>query len=341
MGNAFALDAGHHQIKDFKMNPRLSIIVPIYNVEKFLAICLDSIIDNSWENNAYEIIIVNDASPDGSIAVANDYALKNENIRVITQENKGLGGARNTGIENAAGDYLFFLDSDDYLIKNQIQKVIEKALENNLDIIEFGAQRVDENYNYLDHLFKKNDTSVEDGSSYIENYNFENSACNKLYRRRFLLDHKIKFFEKTYVEDAPFNAEAFAKAKRVQAVSDVPVIFYQNRNSITRQKRTGDNLRKFITDSIKVTVKIHEISNANISDKARRVLEQRVSVFTSGILLMILRSNFSLAEKQIYISALKNNHLYPINNNSGILIRNLFIFFTNNKFALYFLLRLL
>lgn len=322
------------------MNPKLSIIVPIYNVEKFLAKCLDSIIDNSWDNNAYEIIIVNDASPDGSIAIANDYALKNENITVITQENKGLGGARNTGIENAGGDYLFFLDSDDYLIKNQIQKVLGKGLKNNLDIIEFGAQRVDENYNYLDQIFKKNDTPVEDGSAYIANYNFENSACNKLYRRQFLLDHKIKFFEKTYVEDAPFNAEAFAKSKRVQAVRDVPVIFYQNRNSITRQKRTGDKLRKFIKDSIKVTVKIHEITNSNISDKARSVLAKRVSVFTSGILLMILRSNFSLAEKQIYISDLKNSQLYPVKNNAGIFIRDLFIYFTNNKFVLYFLLRL-
>lgn len=323
------------------MNPHLSFIVPVYNVEQFLSKCLSSIIDNLWEGLAYEIIIVNDASPDGSLAIAETYASKQENIKVITQENKGLGGARNTGIEQATGQYLFFLDSDDYLIPNQIQKVVEKAFAHNLDIIEFGAERVDEHYHYLDHILKKNDTDVVNGITYIERYDFENSACNKLYRRKFLLENQIVFFERTYVEDAPFNAEAFAKCKRVLAVSDIPVIFYQNRNSITRQKRTGDNLRKFITDSVKVTARIDDIANLNKGNGAEKVLAKRVAVFTAGIMLMILRSNFSIDEKRNYIDSLTKSQLYPVKNRSGIVIRDLWIFLTNNKLILHLFLKIL
>lgn len=319
----------------------LSIIVPIYNVEKFLVKCLTSIIDNSWGNIIYEIIIVNDGSPDRSADIAVEFANIYKNIVVITQENKGLGGARNTGIANAKGTYLFFLDSDDFLKTNKIQGVLKNAIKNDLDILEFGAERVDTNYEFLDRIFRKEHSEVLIGLDYIKKYDFENSVCNKIYRKEFLIDNQIKFFERTYVEDAPFNAESLTKAKRVQSIKDVPVVFYQNAESITRQRRTGDNLRKFIEDSIRVTSKINFIAYSDETRQARSVLQKRVSVFTSGIILMILKSKFSLAEKRRYFSELRTAELYPVKNKSEIFVRDVFIMITNNKLLLNVLLKLL
>lgn len=323
------------------MNPVLSFIVPIYNVERFLPKCLHSIIDNDWNEITYEIIIVDDASPDRSVEIATEFAEKHENITVISQENKGLGGARNTGITKAKGDYLFFLDSDDFLKPNEIQELIKIATNNNLDLLEFGADRVDQHYRFIDQVFKKENSLILDGLSYIAKYNFDNSACNKLYKRSFIVENEIVFFENTYIEDAPFNAEAFSKAQRVQSVPNTTIIFYQNQNSITRKKRTGENLKKFVADSIRVTNQINHISTVVDKPDAKMVFQKRVALFTSGILLMIIRSNLSITEKKAFVKELMNNDLYPISKFTDILQRDLFISIFNIKFILQLSLKIL
>lgn len=319
----------------------LSIIIPIYNVEKFLTKCINSVLDNDWSGIVYEIILVDDGSPDRSLDIALNFKNKYDNIKVISQKNKGLGGARNTGINNAEGKYLFFLDSDDYFLKDKFQEVVKIALENNIDILEFGALRVNENYQLIDNIFCKKNSDILDGLTYVGHYSFENSACNKIYNRAFLLQNAILFFEKTYVEDAPFNAEAFAKAKSVMSVSKIPVAFYQNRNSITRQNRTGENLRKFINDSIKVTRRIKEIEVSVTDRRAEKEFQKRISIFTSGTILMILKSKFTATEKKKYLNDLRNAGLYPIKNSTGIIIRDFFILIVNNRFILSFLFKIL
>lgn len=323
------------------MTFHLSVIVPVYNVERFLSTCLDSIINNSWGEVTYEIIIVDDASPDGSLKIAKDYAEAHKNIVVIEQENKGLGGARNTGIKNARGNYLFFLDSDDFLLPNKMQNILYHALQDDLDIIEFGAIRVNQDYKKIDQVFQKSNSNISDGLHYAGKYNFENSACNKLYKRQFLTNNKIEFFEKTYIEDAPFNAEAYYKAKRVKSVSDVPVAYYQNSNSITRQKREGENLKKFIIDSIKVTDKINQFAVKELPKEALRIYKRQVAMFVSGIILMVIRSNFPSTEKKRYIVELSKLKLYPIASKSGVLKRDIFIFLVNKKFILNSFLRMM
>src|SRR5690606_11351644 len=106
------------------MHPNLTIIIPIYNVERYLDKCLSSIVSNNFHDFTYEVIIVDDESPDSSIDIAEKYASKYENFTIFRQINKGLGGARNTGIDKANGEYVFFLDSDDYLINNKLKNVL-------------------------------------------------------------------------------------------------------------------------------------------------------------------------------------------------------------------------
>ena len=120
---------------------KFSFIVPVYNVEKYLSRCLDSLLTQNYQN--FEIICINDGSPDNSINILQMYQKKHNNIFIINQENKGLGGARNTGLKYASGDYIWFIDSDDwieptslYLLNNYISQ------EGSKDMILFNAYRI-------------------------------------------------------------------------------------------------------------------------------------------------------------------------------------------------------
>jgi glycosyltransferase involved in cell wall biosynthesis len=119
----------------------LSIIIPVYNVEPYLAECLDSVF--SQDNIAVcEVIIVNDGSTDGSVSIIERYQKKYPELIVVHQENKGLSGARNTGINCAKGDYLYFLDSDDFLLQDAVSNILNKIKETTAEIIGFNAKVV-------------------------------------------------------------------------------------------------------------------------------------------------------------------------------------------------------
>lgn len=317
----------------------ISIIIPMYNVERYIEKAIVSVLNCNWIKFNYEIIVIDDESPDGSLEIAKGLEKRYSGIRIISQKNKGLGGARNTGIKNARGNYIFFLDSDDYLLKDKLPKLLSIALKENLDVLEFSAIRVDENYQYLDTVFQVESNEVLNGSNYITENDFANSACNKLYKREFLIDEEIIFLENVYIEDAPFNVEVFFKAKYVKAVNIPPVAYMQNTSSITRTKRTGDRLNKFINDSIQITARINEIASLERNSKASYKLKQKVTIFVSGTLLMILRSGLNRNLKQEFLDDLKNNNLYPHKVKTGILSRDLFMLIMSNEKVLSFFFR--
>ena len=123
-------------------SPKISIVIPVYNTEKFIDTCLESCITQTLKD--IEIIIVDDCGSDGAIAIAGNYAKKDSRIKIIHHEkNKGLGGARNTGINVAIGEYLWFLDSDDYIAENSCQILYDYAKEKDLEIIQFSRSGCD------------------------------------------------------------------------------------------------------------------------------------------------------------------------------------------------------
>jgi glycosyltransferase involved in cell wall biosynthesis len=317
----------------------ISIIIPMYNVEKYIKKSILSVLNCNWNNIQFEIVIIDDESPDNSLKFANELKLKNPSIKIIHQKNKGLGGARNTGINNSKGNYLFFLDSDDYLLKDMLPKLLAIASKEDLDVLEFSAIRVDENYQYFDTIFQIESKGVLTGLDYIAEYPFANSACNKLYRRQFLIDKEILFLENVYIEDAPFNVEVFSKAKYVKAVNIPAVAYLQNKNSITRARRTGIRLNKLIKDSIQVTVIINSIASLVLNSKANFKIRQKVTIFVSGILLMIIRSDLDRNSKINFLNELKKNYLYPEKVRTCIFNRDLFMVIVSNENLLRFLFR--
>lgn len=121
-------------------NPKVSIIIPVYNVEKYLEECVESILTQDYENK--EIVLVNDGSTDSSPSLCDKFAEENECVKVVHKENCGLSMARNTGIEHATGDYILFVDSDDFVESNSLDKIMETAIENDADVVFLEAQKV-------------------------------------------------------------------------------------------------------------------------------------------------------------------------------------------------------
>jgi len=204
---------------------KLSVIVPVYDVEKHLARCLDSLLDQDLDKNNYEIIVINDGSKDDSVKIAQNYALMYGHIKIINQENGGVGSARNNGIDNASGDYIYFIDPDDYLISKCLSKLIDTCEQNKLDILTFLSTSffsVDiegksiSKRNNFNVSFGENELSpIVTGDDYVANVKYNNAVWWFFINREFLKKSGIKFIEGRWMEDAIFSIELFLEAKRM------------------------------------------------------------------------------------------------------------------------------
>lgn len=203
------------------MKYKVSVIVPIYNVEKYLTRCLDSILNQKLDS--YEIVMVDDGSTDNSLLIAKEYERKYKNqIQVISQPNKGAGGARNTGIAHAQGEYLLFVDSDDVIKKNTLKILYEKINKANADIAFFGLEYADEKGNtiFSQTWFKEPYVEFElDDYPYI--FAQDPYICDKMIKRSLFVDNNIWFTERVWYEDLQLEAKIILHAKRMIALQDV------------------------------------------------------------------------------------------------------------------------
>lgn len=172
----------------------VSVIVPIYKVEKYICRCVDSIINQTYHN--LEIILVDDGSPDGCPAICDEYAKRDERITVIHQKNKGLSAARNSGLEKASGNYIFFVDSDDFINENVIKVMVEAAEEKNADLVLCNYICVDEQGNELKNKYVKKLGKEVLNSRDVLAQSCEGGrevfvvAWNKLYKRELWTDYR-------------------------------------------------------------------------------------------------------------------------------------------------------
>jgi glycosyltransferase involved in cell wall biosynthesis len=198
-------------LRNVEKKPLISVIIPVYNVEKYLEQSLVSIVFNSYQN--LEIIIVDDGSPDNSAAIYNKYAELDGRIKVITQQNSGLSAARNTGIKAATGEYIHFMDSDDYVDLNFYEELINDAVLYDADIAAAGVKMT----NTI--LTIKYDTRIICVDLHTK---IQKLQCAKhgyvwryLFRRMFLIENELLFVVGKYFEDLPFTLSAVKGANRV------------------------------------------------------------------------------------------------------------------------------
>ncbi len=208
---------------------KLSVIIPCYNVQEYLSKCIDSVIDN--ELNDIEIILVNDGSKDDTLKIIKEYKKKYKDIiKVVDQENQGLSMARNAGIEVSTGEYITFLDSDDYVDSKMYSSMLEKAYENNFDLVVCGVKML-----YPDHELNVSSGVVKDCNSKEEvkdvMYNFYPAACNKIYKREVIGD--LRFKKGVWFEDVEFMYRLLPHVKSIGIVNEYYYYYLQREGSIT------------------------------------------------------------------------------------------------------------
>ena len=234
-----------------KNQPLISIIIPVYNVEEYLRECVDSVINQTYEN--LEIILVDDGSTDLSGKICDEYAEKDNRISVVHQQNGGLSVARNTGFVNALGEYVYFLDSDDYIDQNTIETLLSIAEKDNSDIVFFDAiSFADTNdftvkQNYIRKNKYQSDKGINVFNKMIKNKEFHSAVPLLLIKRRFLIDCGVAFIPDILYEDMIFTYQIFCKAN---IVSQCTKAFYHRRyrkNSIMTSSKTTKHFMSCIT----------------------------------------------------------------------------------------------
>ncbi len=241
----------------------ISIIIPVYNVEKYLRECLDSLLNQTYQD--FEVICVDDGSTDESYKILEEYKNKDERFIIIQQDNQGAGPARNRGIEVAKGDYIQFLDADDYFESNMLEKLYSEAKENNADMVVCSARKVDENNNIIESgnpLWPINLDKIEFDKVFSpEDYSedifglFCVVPWNKLYKRSLILDNGLKFQNLSSSNDVAFGHISRICAKRIVVIKDELINYRFNRegsiakvraNSCENILKAADYVKKFL-----------------------------------------------------------------------------------------------
>lgn len=300
---------------------KLSVIVPICNVEKYLRKCVDSLLAQDIQSSVYEIILVDDESPDACPQICDEYADAHKNIRVIHRMNGGLSAARNSGIEIAQGEYIMFVDSDDYIEPNVLGRLIEQVERDNLDVLRYRLQYVNPQYKvynpYKSDPFKGNDYSEEatDGVTFLNTR--MSTACYAwvfLIKRNVIINDRCLFTEGIYFEDTDWTPRMLVKAQRVASTNTVVYNYLQREGSITKainrskQRKVLDDKMRLIGEMQRQAKELQEkgLNNAWFS---RMIADTVISVI--GILSVDFYS-----ERKGYWEQLNAMNIYPLQSKS-------------------------
>lgn len=225
----------------------VSLIIPVYNVEKYLCKCMESAIGQTLKY--IEIIIVNDGSTDNCASIIEEYAARDERVKVINQENKGLSAARNTGIMVAKGEYLAFLDSDDWVTPGFLEKMYNTAKEKDADIVICNHTKVVEGvveFPVKRHFRSDEITSFEALRKVISDTEIKSFAWDKLYKRSLFTQNDISYPQGLYFEDMATTFKLFYYSSKIATIKDCLYYYRQRLGGLSKRpelKRIYDNIK--------------------------------------------------------------------------------------------------
>ncbi len=214
-----------------KLEPLISVIIPVYNVEKYIERCLNSILQQDYKN--VEIIAVDDGSTDNSGKVCDMIASEDNRVKVLHISNGGAGNARNIGIECATGDYIMFIDSDDYLLNGCISRMLSLAIKNDLDMVQCSYQQ-----GYEDDCkkeVKQTNEIILTTNEAFRTRKINISVCAKLCKKEIVKD--LRYPPKSLFDDEFFTYKMIYGAKRIGFIDEPYYYYYQSDNSIMRSKK--------------------------------------------------------------------------------------------------------
>jgi len=221
--------------------PVISVIVPVYNVEKYLRACLDSIVNQTMRE--IEIICVDDGATDSSGQILDEYAARDSRIRVVHKTNGGLASARNAGMAIAHGKYVLFVDSDDYLSTTLCERVFQKAEKTNAEMTLFH-HALDENGKIVPIDFQNNHLLGTDPLGNLQAcFEMGPNVWKFLWKRSFMEEHSMRYHEDTQWEDTPFTTRGAFLAKNIALLPEIHYFYRSNPDSLMRAKNSPNFCR--------------------------------------------------------------------------------------------------
>jgi glycosyltransferase involved in cell wall biosynthesis len=213
---------------------KLSIIIPVYNVEPYVEKCLRSCAEQDIPCSDYEIIVVNDGTKDNSLAIIKRIAKEYSNIKFVSQENAGLSAARNKGFSLAIGEYIWFVDSDDWIETNCLKKITDSLYENHLVGLMICAADVVNGTPIKRHDYSKLKRDIYSGIELLKMNYWSPCVQFTIYKRDFIRENNLKFMEGIFHEDSEFTPRSYYFIKRIAIINDVIYFKFMNPCSITR-----------------------------------------------------------------------------------------------------------
>ena len=321
----------------------MSIIIPMYNAEKYIGICLDSILLANLSKDLYEVVIVNDGSKDKSPEIAQDYASRYSNVTYLTQENQGQSTVRNYGIKTCKGEYVWCVDADDKLISDQLPKIF-LALDkyNNLDILAVQLQNVTEGGENLDieccQPTLEHNKVLSGVESVLSGYN-PSSICALITKKQLFIDNDIFFVKGITHQDVELTYRLMPCAQRVVFSDIIPYLYIYHPNS-TSKSMVPEKKIKYIKDDIYIIKSFRRLafSFKETNPKLYSVIFNRSQNVLFGLVYSLYKNKRvwrQLGINPIIIEELKKEQLYPIRGGFDSMKKSLFArFFLNLEFII-------
>lgn len=296
----------------------LSIIIPAYNADKYIKNCLRSLSTQDILSSDYEIIVVNDGSSDKTEHIVSHEALTSPNILLVNQENKGNGGARNTGIDLATGKYLYFLDADDYIAENTLGTLLQLLEKNNLEILGFSTIAVKDSSLKVSKNLKNFDIdlNIKNGLSFIGSHNYEAEIWWYIIKKDFFDKSGIRFFDRKFVQDSYITPTLFSKAKRISYVGLDVHRYRKSANSITKNTSHKHLLQHFedlafsIEQLYDLKNKLEKKANSNQNALKRLHVKQQRYVFIT--IVRFIKSSLDLETLKAMLLKFNTLGAYPM-----------------------------
>ena len=282
---------------------KYSFIVPVYNTEKYLKKCLDSLVNQTYKD--FEIIVINDGSTDKSSSIISKYQKKYKNIIVIDKENEGLSMARNRGVQKSSGKYIIFVDSDDY-VSNKLLEEVDKKIDDS-DILRFQIATEDEGYTKINEYHEEGFESMcgYDAFKNLSSYHFVEPAWCYVIRKNYYIENKFSFKKGVYHEDFGLIPYVIYKARKVKSIDFIGYYYIQRNGSIMNNNDYKKTVKKAF-DMLE-QYKTMRLFAKNINRKNN--LDDYFLSYISNSVIVKARE-LKKDEKKVYINELKKLNVF-------------------------------
>ena len=318
---------------------KLSIIIPVYNTALFLEKCIESIYENNpLSRTDFEVICVDDGSTDHSNQILGDLASKHHNIYVLSQDNSGQSVARNRALDVARGQYVYFLDSDDYINASALVDSLITSIKMNMELTIVDYVKVDEAGRRItkqDHNPYEKLDRVVTGGELLSEYTVRGAVCSYLCRRDLLEVNKLRFTEGIYLEDEEFMIKLISKCTRIYN-SRKQVYYYTQRKGSTVNPTSPEKERALLNSLFHIAKSIQSLSERESDPLVSRGLSKKTAQLSISFILMLKHSSLEKEEKRSFLFHYLSSSVYPIRTKELKLVQRLFGMLANRRFFLEF-----